>query len=165
MRLACTSFLISVTALSYGQGEPDPIRIADQLRDWLPASAGNYQLSGEPYSSVLLNKEKPYPVASKRYMKENSELMIFIADYRDHDIPAKQVKAWASSPSFDDSKRVGGGITVKGCPAWKSYSKLDNSAILYLVAKERYLLTLTVSQGGTDLLTAVVEGLDLEKLP
>jgi hypothetical protein len=138
---------------------------AGKLNEWLPSEVGDYRLAGATYSSVLKHGDTPYPVASKKYLSRGSELMIFIADYKGLDVPRQQARVWAAGQPFDDDRRVGGSLEVTGFPAWQSYSKEKNSAILYVAVKERYLLTLTLSGGNTEFLKKVAEGLSLKSLP
>jgi hypothetical protein len=139
--------------------------VAAILMEWLPSEIGNYRMTGAPYSSVLKDGDKPYPVASRKYVNQGSELMIFIADYKGLDVPRQQARVWTAGQPFDDDRRVGGSLEVTGFPAWQSYSKERNSAILYIAVKERYLLTLTLSGGNTEFLKKVAEGLSLKSLP
>jgi hypothetical protein len=162
MRNCLSLILVSLAVLLQAQ---DPVSDAAKLMEWLPDEIGDHKLTGAPYSSVLKEGDTPYPVASKRYMRQGSDLMIFIADYKGLDVPKQQVKAWSAGQPFDDDRRVGGSLEVTGFPAWQSYSKEKNSAILYVAVKERYLLTLTLSGGNTEFLKKVAEGLSLKSLP
>jgi hypothetical protein len=153
------------TAPLRAQQETDLVADAAKLTEWLPTEIGGYRLSGAPYSSVLKDGDKPYAVASKRYVNAGSDLMIFVADYKGLEVPRQQVKAWSAGQPFDDDRRVGGSLEVAGFPAWQSYSKEKNSAILYVAVKERYLITLTLSGGTSGFLKKAAEGLSLKSLP
>jgi hypothetical protein len=165
MRWDVAIFMITFKAV-LGQ-EPNNMHAqAEWLATWLPDKVGDYMYRGTAYADVLRwGTGAKYPVASRNYGYGESGLMIFIADYKGLDVPRRQARVWAAGEPFDDDRRVGGSLEVTGFPAWQSYSKDKNSAILYVAVKERYLLTLTLSGGNTEFLKKVAEGLSLKSLP
>ncbi|MEP2771149.1 MAG: hypothetical protein ABJH05_03305 [Fulvivirga sp.] len=139
----------------------------ETLQKHLPSAVNGFSVQGEPEGSNLDMNGMSYSMASKKYSKGDSKLNIAIVDYKGAAAMFQtSTMAWANSMAYEDAHQKAKSITIDGMNGWFSYNK-DNKEIQLLIAsKERYLVTISISNAtDEDLAESILKKLNIGSLP
>ncbi len=139
----------------------------ETLQKHLPTEINGYTLQGEPEGSNLDMNGMSYSMASKEYSNGDSKLKIAIVDYKGAAAMFQtSTMAWANSMAYEDAHQKAKSVTIDGMNGWYSYDK-DNKEIQLLTAsKERYLVTISISNTtNEELAETILKKLKIDTLP
>ncbi|ELR72975.1 hypothetical protein C900_00477 [Fulvivirga imtechensis AK7] len=138
-----------------------------ELQKHLPTEIMGYASEGDPMGNMFDMNDMSYSSAVREYAKGDSYLTVAIIDYIGaSNMYQASTMAWAGNMSYEDDEQKASSITVDGMPGWFSYNKIDKEAQLILGYKDRYLITVSLTDtDDEDIVKTIVQKLGLSKLP
>lgn len=138
-----------------------------ELQKHLPGEIMGFISEGDPMGNMFDMNDMSYSSAAREYTKGDSYLTVTIVDYVGaSNMYQASTMAWAGNMSYEDDEQKASSITVDGMPGWFSYNKIDKEAQLVLGYKDRYLITVVLSDAeDEELVKTIAEKLSLSNLP
>ena len=126
---------------------PGSVQAVDftRLIPFLPAAPAGW-VAGEPEGTEIKEQDVSWTIASRRYTSgagKQAEVSIMDSAYYD-------VGAWTGWAGLSETTTDGGYVksgTVAGFPSWESYDKTYNSYDTWVGLDNRFLVTVTITNG------------------
>lgn len=164
MKVIFSTALLLISVIS-GLAQEKAINYKE-LQKVLPSSIMGYTPVGDPDGSTFEMNEMSYSTAAQDYESGDSELSISIHDYQGASaMYTSTTMAWGMGMSYEDDEQSAKGVDIDGAQGWHVYQKEDHSSELMIGYKERYLITIVVSEADKDKAIDIFKKLDLSKLP
>lgn len=138
-----------------------------ELQKHLPQELLGYTAEGDPQGNMFEMNDMSYSSALQEYTKGESTLSITIMDYQGAaSMYQASTMAWANGMSYEDDEQKAHGITIDNMNGWLSYNKVDQETQLIMGCKDRYLVTINITNNSNeDLAKDVFNALKLSDLP
>jgi len=138
-----------------------------ELQNLLPSSLNGYALDDDKDGANFDMNGMSYSMAAGRYIKGESNLTVTLMDYKGAAaLYQASTMAWTSGMSYEDDNQKAQGVTFDGFSGWEVIEKNSNTAQLIVGYKERYLITVEITEvSSADLNRAIVKSLKLSSLP
>ena len=107
-----------------------------------------------------------YSSASVQYNKGDSDLSITIFDYQGAaNMYSSASLAWVSGAKYEDDQQKAYGIEIDGFKGWFVLDKEDNSCETIVGYKDRYIITVNVTNVDEEFAKSLFKELNLKDLP
>lgn len=137
-----------------------------ELQKVLPSSINGYNLSGDIDGSSFEMNDMSYSVASASYEKGDSELNISIMDYQGaKTLYMSASMAWSAGMKYEDDEQEAHGVDYENAKGWLVNGKVDNTSELVLGYKERYIITISITETSNNTAESIYKSLNLKSLP
>jgi hypothetical protein len=164
MKIIFTSVLVLISVIS-GVSQEKAINYKE-LQKMLPSSIMGYSPSGDPDGSSFEMNGMSYSTAVQDYESGDSELTISLFDYQGAAaMYSSTTMAWGMGMSFEDDEQSAKGVDINGSKGWHVYQKEDHTSELMVGHKDRYLITIVVTEADQEKAIEIFKKLDLSKLP
>ena len=164
MKIILTSALVLISVIS-GVSQEKAVNYKE-LQKMLPSSISGYSPAGDPDGSSFEMNGMSYSTAVQDYENGESELTISIHDYQGAEaMYSTATMAWSMGMSFEDDEQSAKGVNIDGAQGWHVYQKEDRTSELMVGYKERYLITIVVTESDKEKAIEIFKKLDLSKLP
>ncbi len=164
MKVIISTALILISVIS-GLAQEKAINYKE-LQKMLPASIMGYSPVGDPDGSSFEMNGMSYSTAVQDYENGDSELTISVHDYQGAAaMYSSTTMAWGMGMSFEDDEQSANGVDINGSKGWHVYQKEDHVSELMVGHKDRYLITIVVSESDKEKAVEIFKKLDLSKLP
>ena len=164
MKVLISTTLILISVIS-GLAQEKAINYKE-LQKMLPTSIMGYTLVDDPNGSSFEMNGMSYSTAVQDYESGDSELTISLIDYQGAAaMYSSTTMAWGMGMSFENDEQSAKGVDINGSKGWHVYQKEDHTSELMVGHKERYLITIVVTESDKEKAVEVFKKLDLSKLP
>ncbi|QSE98533.1 hypothetical protein [Fulvivirga lutea] len=162
------SLFTTMLLLSFGMMVIAQEKAADykELQKSIPSTIKGYQLVDEIEGSSFEMSGMSYSTASARYEKGDSQLEIAIMDYQGASaLYTSAAMAWSAGMKYEDDEQKAYGVSYDNAQGWLAFQKEDNTSELVVGFKERYIITVMVTEATENQAEEIYKQLNLNNLP
>ncbi len=137
-----------------------------ELQKYLPSEIMGYSPSNDVDGNSFEMNGMSYSTAVQDYKKGNSKLTISIIDYHGAtNLYTAATMAWSMGMSYEDDDKKAGGIEIDDFKGWHVYEKKEKASELVLAFKERYIITIVVTDVSEGFSKSILKASELDRLP
>lgn len=132
------------------------------LINFLPDEAGTYRISEKPEGSTARYGEYRYSTAQKTYESGEEQLQMSIFDYMQ---TGMLLAGYANQYEYESTDGIMKSVEVKGQPGWYSANYASGETSLFLVVKDRFLISIQGENIDQETLTGYASTMEIDQLP